>query len=81
MPHFVDMTVGPVMGGAASIPATAPSIVPDPDDPEQVDTVARALFELDKANWVAPDYSQHEAFMRGWARQTLTALRSLAQSR
>lgn len=53
------------------------AIVPDPNDEKQVDAVARALWEMDKVNWVAPDYSQHETYMRDWARRTLTALRGM----
>src|SRR5580704_8476281 len=40
----------------------------DPESEEQIDQLARALFEMDKANWVAPDYSQHESYLRGLAR-------------
>ena len=62
--------------------AAAPegAFVPDPTDEKQVDALARALFEMDKVNWVAPDYSQHETYMRGWARCALTALAALART-
>ena len=53
------------------------AIVPDPEDGRQVDAVTRVLYEMDKENWVEPDYSQHESYLQDWARRVLTTLRKM----
>jgi len=48
-----------------------------PDTPHArslIETVARALWESDKLDWVSPDYSQHEAYIKRQAGVAILAV-------
>lgn len=51
------------------------AIILDPNNAAQVDAVALILWDLDKANWASPDYSQHENVMRERAKMVIEKLR------